>query len=576
MSNIAIRSMSAGELSPAMYARADLQRYATGLRTLRNATVLRTGGVQSRAGFQYLASTKSDGVARLIEAVFDEDASYVLEFGNLYIRFWENGALVDVGTPAAWLTAQAYTPGLVRAEAGTNYVCLIAHTSGTFATDLAAGKWYALTGTIYEWPTTYVTADLFELQVAYQLNVVTIVHPTYVPKTLTRTSDAVWALAAITFDLADRTPTSVAVSGSAGAGWGYAVSARFWEGGVFTEGPASAYVRTNTVVNTLTAFAFAADSRTITWDAVTDAVGYRIYLSSPNGSVTLVWNLWDTATTYGSFSPEWLSAPAGNPNTNETLFDAAGEYPAVVAAYQQRLILAGSTDQPDVVNASRSADPYNFFQSNPIVDSDAMEWRQIGKRFNRVRHFAEVAQRLVQFSSVGESIIQGDTDGVLRPGEVNPRQFSENGAAVSPSPLVINDSALYVQARGGIVRDIAPIEASGFTGSDLTLMSAHLVDGFTIVDWTYQQTPDSVVWAVRSDGTLLSLTYVRELGILGWATHDTDGLVKSVCCIPESGRDAVYAVIQRTIDGNTVRFVERMSDRLAATPVIMDAYTTAT
>lgn len=579
MSAPAKRSFSAGELSPTMHARADLARYQEGLETLRNAIVLRTGGVQSRPGTQYLGSTKSDGVARLVEAVFDDDASYVLEFGNLYIRFWEAGALVTCGTPAAWQTATAYTAGLTRANGGTNYVCLVAHTSGTFATDLAAGKWYALTSNIYEWPTDYTTAQLFDIQFAYQYNVVTIVHPSHPPATLTRTSDAVWALADAEFSNASDIPSNVAVSGTAGTGWGYTVTAIIpLEGGApdaTQETPAGAFVRTNIEGSVLAAAAvLAGASRTVTWTAVTGALGYLVYTSqSASSPFSYIVGELGAVTTFVDNGSTWpgilVNPPAGTGG-----FDSA--YPSVIGAYQQRLLLAGREATPDVVQASRVAAPFDFTVSDPIVDEDSMEWRQVGRRLNRVRHFAEVAQRLVQFSSVGESIIVGDTDGILRPGEVNPRQFSENGAAVTPTPLVVNDSALYVQARGSIVRDIAPIETNGFTGSDLTLQSAHLVDGYTIVDWCYQQTPNSVVWAVRSDGTLLSLTYVRELGVLGWATHDTDGLFKSVTCIPESGRDAVYAVVQRTINSSTKRYVERFSDRLAATPVLMDAYVVAT
>jgi hypothetical protein len=573
MANVSQRSFSAGELSPAMYARTDLQRYATGLRTLRNAVVMRTGGVQSRAGFEYLGTTKGNVAARLVEAVFDTTSNFVLEFGNLYVRFWKDGEPIVITTPAAWLTATAYTVGIIRSEAGTNYLCLEDHTSGTFATDLSAGKWYALTGLIYEWPTPYTSAQLNELQFAYQLNVVTIVHPSHPPATLTRIGDADWRLADVDFTTATTAPDNVAVSGTGGTDWGYTVTAVFADG---TESGANAYVRTNLAsggVPFAIYTALAAAPRTVTWDAVAGAVSYKVYANEGNFSLTEVRGT-GTGLTFvdnGGFAVEYADPPTPTGN-----FQSAGDYPSVVAAYQQRLLLAGTNDEPDIARASQVAKPYIFTVSSPIVDSDAMSWRQIGRRLNRIRHFVEVAQRLFQFSDIGEAIVQGDTDGVLRPGEVNPRQFSENGAAPYPAPLVVNDTALYVQARGSNVRDLAPAQFEGFTGSDLTLQAAHLVDGLRLVAWCYQQTPDSVVWVVRDDGTLLSLTYVRELGILGWARHDTDGFVESVCCVPESNRDAVYAVIRRTIDGNTVRYVERMGDRLADDPILVDAAITVT
>jgi hypothetical protein len=582
MANVAQRSFSAGEISPAMYARSDMERYATALRTLRNAVVLRTGGVQSRPGTEYLGSTKGDGEARLVSAVFDTTANYVLEFGEEYVRFWKDGAPITIATPAAWLTATAYTVGTLRSNGGTNYLCIEDHTSGTFATDLAAGKWHALTGTIYEWPTPYLAAELFDLQFAFQLDVITIVHPLHPPATLTRIDDDDWVLADIDFAAVEEGVTNIAVSGSAGTGWGYTVVAEFGSGFTVTLGPTVAFVRTNITDANINNYnsTMSVGGRTVTWTAVSGASGYTILLNRAAGDTLYVQRV-GAVTTFADVGV-WSAGSTSSYSWYESAlaanapFGSAGEYPAVVGAYQQRLLLSGTTNNPDVVQASAVASPYNFFGSDPIVDSDAMEWRQVGRRLNRVRHFVEAAQRLFQFSDVGESIVQGDTDGILRPGEVNPRQFSENGAAVRPAPLVVNDTALYVQARGSMVRDLAPIQVGGFAGSDLTLQAAHLVDGYEVVDWCYQQTPHSVVWAVREDGVLLSLTYVRELGILGWAHHDTLGEIESVCCVPEGTLDAVYAVVKRTIDSNVVRYVERFTNRLADDPILMDASTTVT
>lgn len=573
--------MSAGELSPAMHANADMVRYQQGLKKLRNAIVLRTGGVQNRPGTEYCGTTKNNGAARLIPAVFDTTESYVLEFGNLYMRVWEDGALVTVGTPSAWVTATAYVVGDIRVNSGTNYYCLVAHTSGTFATDLAAGKWYALTTDIFEIPTPYTTAQLFDIQFAAQYRVLTLVHPSHPPRQLTKgMTDIAWILTAIDFQSVGgvTAPENVVVDQTPAApdGIGYAVTAVLSDG---TESAVSNFAQSDVVAS---GGAFSAEAAltatpiTVSWDTTAGAASYNIY-RKPNDSSNYGFLLNTPSTSYTDNGFITIVAydivtPGTTPLSSD-LFGSANNYPSVVGAYQQRLLLAGTNTLPDYVYASQVAAPENFNVSDPIVDSDAMEWRQVGRRLNRIRHFAEVAQRLVQFSDVGESIIQGDTDGILRPGEVNPRQFSENGSAKIP-PLVLNDSALYVQARGAIVRDISPIEANGFAGSDLTLMAAHLVDGYQLVDWCYEQTPNSVVWAVRDDGTLLSLTYVRELGILGWATHDTDGEFESIACIPESTRDAVYAVVQRTINATTVRLVERFASR--TDPVIfMDCAVTA-
>lgn len=573
------RDFRLGEVAPSFYGRADLGLYASGLRTLRNAYVKRMGGITSRPGTLYKGTTKGSGAVVLVDAVFDDTENYVLEFGNLYVRVWKNGALVTVGTPAAWATATAYTAGAVRSNGGTNYVCILAHTSGS-STEPGVGaswqtNWYALTGAIYEYPTDYTTAQLSALQFAAQYRVVTVVHPSHPPATMTFDANGLAVLEDIDFALTDETPDNVAVSGTSGSGWGVTVAARFFEGGTFREGPAGNFVRTNTTTaNNTTSYALAraTDPRTITWDAVPGAVSYRIYLNRTDGGTTWYINTSDASTSYLDNGVVWVSAPTGGPvQITDVPFSTAGEYPAAVGAYQQRLVLSGSANEPDVVLASQSANPYDFGVSNPIVDSDALAWRQVGQRLNRVRFFREVAQRLIQFSSVGEVIVQGDVDGILRPGEVNPRILSEHGISPTVPPLVVGDAALYVQARGNQVQDLWP----DGSGSEISRSAWHLLDGYEVVSWCFQRVPDRVVWAVRDDGKLLSLTYNREDQVLGWALHDTDGNFERVVCVPEGDEDAVYVVVSRTINSNTVRYVERLANRQADMPIVgMDASVT--
>jgi hypothetical protein len=121
---------------------------------------------------------------------------------------------------------------------------------------------------------------------------------------------------------------------------------------------------------------------------------------------------------------------------------------------------------------------------------------------------------------------------------------------------------LYVQARGTIIRDYGfDYQIDGYRGNDLTIFSTHLFDGYTVRDWAYQKTPNSIVWVVRSDGTLLGLTYVKEHQLIAWHRHDTDGTFEQVCAIPEGVEDSLYAVVERTINGSTKRYIERMYSR---------------
>jgi hypothetical protein len=147
-----------------------------------------------------------------------------------------------------------------------------------------------------------------------------------------------------------------------------------------------------------------------------------------------------------------------------------------------------------------------------------------------------------------------------------------NGASDLP-PIVGNYDILYVQAKGSIVRDLAfNFYTQIYTGTDISVLSSHLFYGFTITSWAFAEEPFKVVWAVRSDGKCLSLTFLKEQDLIGWSWHDTNGLFKSTCVVTEttaSGTvDAPYFVVQRTINGNTVQFIERMAERIFPNGVV--------
>ena len=79
------------------------------------------------------------------------------------------------------------------------------------------------------------------------------------------------------------------------------------------------------------------------------------------------------------------------------------------------------------------------------------------------------------------------------------------------------------------------------------------------------KSPIPIVWTVSSSGKLLGLTYVPEQQIGAWHQHDTDGTFESVACVSEGNDDVTYCVVKRTINGNSVRYIERMGTRLFAT-----------
>src|SRR5207253_9920448 len=152
----------------------------------------------------------------------------------------------------------------------------------------------------------------------------------------------------------------------------------------------------------------------------------------------------------------------------------------------------------------------------------------------------------------------------------NPQSF--NGISDIP-PIVANFDVLYVQAKGSIVRDSAyNIYANVYTGTDITAIASHLFYGFTLTSWAWAEEPFKVVWAIRNDGQLLTLTFLKEQEFIGWSHSITNGFFNSVATVIENtvtaGEvDAVYVVAQRIINAVNVQYIERIVERTFPTGV---------
>jgi hypothetical protein len=304
---------------------------------------------------------------------------------------------------------------------------------------------------------------------------------------------------------------------------------------------------------------------TVTWGGTTSGVRtYNVYRRTidANGVVYYPWGLITTvaAQSYydnGSITPDYDLVPPDFLNK----FTETENYPSVVSYYQQRLVLASPTDNPENVRFSKIGDFYNFSYRSPIQDDDTIEFTMAGRKINRVKHILDIGQCIV-FTDSGEWVLQGDQSGALTPSSINPKQYSYYGSSSLP-PIPIDNTALYVQARGNNIRDLAfDYQVEGYKGNDLSIFANHLFENYTIVDWDYQNIPNSIIWCVRNDGAVLGLTYIREHQIWGWHRHDlAGGIAKSIACVPEGTEDAVYVVVERTVGSSTKMFIERLSSR---------------
>ena len=507
-------SFSGGELAPSLHARVDLAKYATGLKTCRNFIVQAHGGVANRPGTKFICETANSAkITRLIPFEFNTTQTYILEFGHLTMRVIKDGGQV-----------------------------------------LSSGSPVSITSP-------YADTELADLNFTQSADVMTICHPSHPVKEVKRTSHTAWSISSVSFGTAMTAPANVASSrqeydsSATETSYSYVVTAVKTLTGDESVASSSTSISNNNLSSTVT--------NTITWNAASGADSYNVY-KSRGGIFGFIGRA--TGTTFKDDNIE--SDSNDSPAIARTLFNTTNEYPATVNYYQQRLVFGQTNNDPQKIYMSQTGNYHNFNISEPLRDSDAVTFTIAASQVNEIRHLVPLSD-LIILTSGGEWLMTAN-DGVISPSSVQVKPQGYRGSADAP-PIVIGNTIIHLQAKGGIIRDLAfALESDSYTGNDLTVLANHLFEGKTVKEWAYAQAPHSVVWAVLSDGTLAALTYMREHEVWGWSRHDTDGTYESVCTIAEGDEDATYFVVKRFINGSYKRYIERLNTRVFDT--VADAF----
>ncbi len=238
-------------------------------------------------------------------------------------------------------------------------------------------------------------------------------------------------------------------------------------------------------------------------------------------------------------------------------------WPAVVEFHpEDRLVFANTDTEPQTYWMTKSGNYTNFGITDPLVDSDSISSPLPSRKVNGINGLVALTEMLALTLSNEASV--RSSSGPLSPTTAYNKVHGYEGS-YGVRPLVIGNRAVYVQSTGSVIRDLGfDLVEDSFKGSDLSVFSNHLFTGYTITEMAYQQNPDRLVWAVRSDGKLLSMTYMREQEVVAWSWHDTNGgtdLFESVAVIRGTGYDELWVAVNR---GGT-RYVERMEQRMAST-----------
>ncbi len=486
--SVQLTNFTAGELSPRLDGRNDLSKYPSGCKTLENFIVYPHGSAARRSGTQFISEVKtSANKTRLVPFEFSTTQTYILEFGNQYIRIYKDKGQVQSG------------------------------------------------GSAVEIATPYLTAELFDIKFAQSADVMYIVHPNHAARKLSRTSHINWTLTQIDFTKGPmqdpNTTTTTLNPGQTAVGTGVSLAASATTG-----------------INGGAGF------------ASTD-VGRFVFLHGGYAKITAF-----TDTTNVTIEIlTTLSASTATENWRLGAFSDTTGHPSTVTFFEQRLVFAGTTEQPQTVFFSKSGD-YENMDANiggTIADSDAIIYTIASNQVNAIR-FMTATRTLIIGTAGGEfSVSGGGSDVAITPTNILIKKQSNHGAA-NLDALAVGNVTLFMQRARRKMRELAyNFDVDGYIAPDMTILAEHITEG-GITQMAYQQEPNQIIWLVRGDGELVGFTYQREQQVTAWHRHIFGGafgsgkaVCESVAVIPTDDTEyEVYVIIKRTINGATKRYIE--------------------
>ena len=414
-----------------MQGRTDFAKYFSAASRIENFVVLPHGPITRRPGTYFVSEVKtSSAKTRLVAFTFSTTQTYILEFGNQYIRFYKDDGQITSG------------------------------------------------GSAYEISTPYTTAQLFDLKFAQSADVMYICNENHSVRKLSRTGHTSWTLSEVEF----------------------------------TNGP---YLDSNTTSTTMTPSATTGSSITITASAATFVsadVNRLIKFSNGNAKITA----------FGSTTSVTAEVKSDFDNTNAVsnwslgAFSSVTGHPRCVSFFEQRLVFAGTSQQPQTMFFSKSGDYENMTSGSN--DDNAMVYTIASNQVNTIQAM-KATRTLIVMTTGGEyAVSSGAAQDAITPTNINIRKQSNYGSS-GVDALSIGNATIFLQRAKRKIRELAyNFDTDGYTAPDLTILADHISNS-GIIDMSYQQEPYSIVWCVRNDGVMSGLTYNRLENVVAWHRH---------------------------------------------------------
>lgn len=569
-------AVNAGEISPLLLGRQDIEKYAKSLYVCYNGIPLAQGGWTRRPGTVYLHQARHhDKAARLIPFQYSVTQAYILEFGEQYIRFFtDNGILVSSSQSMTSITkanpgvvtkvahgyldgARLYLSDVVgMTQLQGREVVVTNKTADTFELYDSDGNTINTTNydtftsgdmsPIYEVTTAFQEADLEDIRVTQSADTLYIFHPDFPPQKLVRAAATTWTISDIDF----------------------------------LDGP---YLPLNVTTTTLSPDA-ATGTVTITASAVTGINGGTGFQATDVDRLIRLQEstTWGYAKILTRVSSVAVTANVINTLTNTNAkvnwrlgawSDTTG-WPSCGTFYDDRLFLAGASTLPQRMDGSKTGLYEDFSPSSTagtVADDNAVSFTLNSDDVNAIQWMASSEKGLLVGTRRAEWQVKPSAlNEAITPTNISGKPSTRHGSA-SAAPIAAAKAVLFIQRAERKMRELAYVfEADGFRAPDMTLLSEHITRP-GLKELSYQEQPQSIVWGRRSDGVLLGFTYERDQDVVAWHRHELGGqsnsagtaipLVESLATIPspDATRDETYVLVKRYINGQVRRYVEYMS-----------------
>lgn len=241
-------------------------------------------------------------------------------------------------------------------------------------------------------------------------------------------------------------------------------------------------------------------------------------------------------------------------------FSSARGYPACVALHEQRLCFANTTAQPTGVWASRSGDYENFYPGTN--DDDSISYNIASGQVDPIRWLASMQDLAIGTMGQEMSAFGGGLGDPITPTNTRIVPQSSEGSASVQAAKVSNSLVFTNRAARKLFSLKYQTDVNSYVSSDLLELAEHLSLGLTITQIAWAKNPASILWVLRSDGSLIACTYRPEQEVIAWTQHDFGGEVESICVIPsdDATTDRLWMSVKRTINGSTRRYIEYLAD----------------